>query len=174
MAGESDLGGQGAQARPQMLSDAIVRDYTPDLKSAFLSLNLEWIQKYFSVESEDLSILGDPQGSIIGCGGHILFALLDGEPVGTVALLKRGERVYELAKMAVSPKAQGMGIGRNLIAAAIERARSTGARTIYLETNDRLTAAVNLYRSVGFVRDQAPPHSKYARVNVTMTLNLEG
>jgi ribosomal protein S18 acetylase RimI-like enzyme len=70
--------------------------------------------------------------------------------VGTAALLKLGDETYEIAKMAVTPSSQGKQVGRRLTDALIERARRQGARKVVLHTDDRLRAAVGLYRKLGF------------------------
>lgn len=75
--------------------------------------------------------------------------------------------------MAVSEKFQGKKIGRKLIEALIDRAAAKGATSIYLETNDSLTPAVNLYRSVGFLPDPTRDHGVYQRVNLVMQLLLK-
>ncbi len=142
------------------------------LKDAFSALNLAWIERYFAVEPSDVEMLSDPARTIVADGGHVLFAELDGEIVGCVALIARGAHAFELAKMAVDPKAQGRHIGKKLMEAAIARATAAGATSIHLETNDSLTPAVNLYRRCGFVPDPARAGSKYKRVNLFMSLEL--
>jgi len=84
------------------------------------------------------------------------------------------EREFEVAKMAVSLRHQGSGIGRRLLRAVIEEASSLGARRLYLETNHALTPAIRLYESLGF-RHIDPARitpSPYARTDVYMELNL--
>jgi N-acetylglutamate synthase-like GNAT family acetyltransferase len=67
-------------------------------------------------------------------------ALYEEEPVGCLCLIKMDdlEYDYELAKMAVSPKAQGKNIGFLLGQTIIEKARSLGAKKLYLESNTAL------------------------------------
>ncbi len=66
-------------------------------------------------------MLSNPQKYVIDNGGAILFALLDGEVIGTAALLYEGAGVYELSKMAVETGFRGIGAGRKLLDAAIAR-----------------------------------------------------
>jgi len=84
-------------------------DYLPEYQGVFRSLNVEWISKYFTMEESDNKALDDPQGYILDKGGLILVARYEDEPLGVCALIKMndGEYDFELAKMAVSPKAQG-------------------------------------------------------------------
>lgn len=147
--------------------------WRPEHAAAFRALNLEWIETFFTVEPADRAILDDPETSIVARGGDVLFALADGEAVGTCALLPAGEAV-ELAKMAVTPRWQGLGIGRRLGQAAIEWARAHGFRTVFLLTNPKLDSAVALYRSLGFVEVERPPaqHGHYERASLAMQLSL--
>ncbi|WP_347159518.1 GNAT family N-acetyltransferase [Pontibacter chitinilyticus] len=146
-------------------------DFNLFYAKAFYDLNHEWISKYFVMEEADNKSLSDPQGYIINKGGYILMALFNGEPVGTCALIKDGEGVFELSKMAVAPKMQGMKIGRMLGEAAVDRARRAGAHTLYLVSNRRLQTALNLYERLGFVEVPLPP-SIYERADIKMELDL--
>ncbi|WP_244950810.1 GNAT family N-acetyltransferase [Pedobacter suwonensis] len=82
-----------------------------------------------------------------------------------------GEYDFELAKMAVSPKAQGKNVGFLLAKAIIEKAKSLGAAKIYLESNTILKPAINLYHKLGFQKVPGKP-TPYARCNIQMELNL--
>ncbi|WP_188114044.1 GNAT family N-acetyltransferase [Streptomyces apricus] len=142
---------------------------------AFRALNEEWISRLFTLEEEDRAILGDPFGRIVGPGGDVLLAREQdsGTAVGCVALLAYPDGVFELAKMAVAPAAQGRGIGRRLVAAAIERARARGGTRLFLGTNSKLAPAIHLYEEAGFVRitrNRLPVADYYARADTLMEL----
>ncbi len=149
-------------------------DYEPKYKQVFKDLNVEWISTYFVMEAADYKALDNPESYILSQGGHILVALLDNEPVGVCALIKMQddpEMDYELAKMAVSPKAQGKKIGWLLGQAVIEKAKSLGARALFLESNTILTPAISLYYKLGFDRITSRP-SPYERANIQMKLEI--
>ena len=95
----------------------------------------------------------------------------DGQLVGTCALIPEGHGVFELAKMAVAPSAQGLGIGWALGQAALAKARQLGARRVELLSNSRLLPALALYRKLGF-QDLPVPSSPYQRTDVKMGLDL--
>ena len=57
-----------------------------------------------------------------------------------------------LRMLAVAPEAQGRGVGRALLEACIERARSEGRSRLVLHSTPQMTAAHRLYRSLGFRR----------------------
>jgi putative acetyltransferase len=147
-------------------------DFHPDHAAAFKALNVAWITHYFALEPKDLEVLDDPWGRVIAPGGHILMAVEDGEAIGCVALLTMKGGGLEVAKMAVTEAHKGRGIGRELMAACIARARQLGVARLYLETNSGLAPALGLYRSFGFkVVENAEP-SPYARADVAMELLL--
>ncbi|TSJ38793.1 MarR family transcriptional regulator [Mucilaginibacter corticis] len=146
-------------------------DYSPEYQSAFRELNVEWISQYFSMEESDYKALDHPNEYIIDKGGYIFIALYEGDALGTCALIKMDDHKYELAKMAVSPKAQGKNIGTLLGQAAIAKCKALGADTIYLESNTILKPAINLYRKLGFEKITGTP-SPYARCNIQMELKI--
>jgi len=142
--------------------------FAPEYASAFRDLNLAWLERYFEVEPVDREILGNPQDTIISAGGDILFALLGEDVVGTVALKHHGEGVFELTKMAVSPTHQGLGIGRRLLDATLQRYADSGGRHLYLESHSSLEPALLLYESAGFEHAERPAPSEYRRADVYM------
>lgn len=146
--------------------------FAPGHAAAFRDLNRAWIARYFTLEPHDHEMLDAPEAYILAQGGHILMAELNGEPVGTVALLKEAADRYELAKMAVADSVQGLGIGRALGEAAVAQARALGATRLVLESNRRLLPALALYRSLGFEEVPVPPDTPYARADIRMELAL--
>jgi DNA-binding MarR family transcriptional regulator/GNAT superfamily N-acetyltransferase len=152
-------------------SQVQIVDYTPSMQPAFRLLNEEWITKYFRMEEGDYKALDHPQEYILDKGGHIFMALYKGEPVGACAIIPMADGGFELAKMAVSPRAQGLGIGFLIGQACIDKARSLGARRVYLESNTTLKPAINLYHKLGFRKVAGPP-SPYERCNIQMELVL--
>jgi putative acetyltransferase len=149
-----------------------VREFQPGDEAAFRQLNEEWITRYFRMEEKDEESIYAPQASILDGGGHIFFAVAGGRCVGCCALVRTGAGEFEVAKMAVTPVWQGSGIGRKLLSAVVDAARSFGARRLYLETNHVLTPAIRLYQSIGF-RHVPPSHpTHYARADVFMEMML--
>lgn len=90
--------------------------------------------------------------------GMLLVATLHEEPVGCGAL-KFG-RLTQLKRMWVADSVRGLGIGRRLLAELEARARTHGAETVRLETNNALTEAIGMYRSAGYV-EVAPFNEEY-------------
>ena len=141
---------------------------------AFREINEEWISRLFTLTDEDRAILADPVGRVMTPGGDVLIARdADDAAVGCIALLSYGDGVFELAKMAVAPHAQGAGIGRRLIAAALRRAAELHGRRVFLGTNSRLEAALHLYEETGFrriTRTELPVADYYARADILMEI----
>lgn len=155
------------------LQTVVITGWDKKYSDDFVRLNREWIEKYFSLEASDLKILGNPEEEIIRKGGEVFFALQDGEVVGCCALVYHaGTRCYELAKMAVSPKAQGRGIGFSLGTALLAYARRMGVTRIFLEANTKLEASVRLYHKLGFKAVEAD-NPAYSRCNLYMEKILE-
>jgi putative acetyltransferase len=147
-------------------------DFRPELAGAFKALNEAWITTLFALEPKDEVVLGDPEGQVIAHGGRILFAMDGDDAVGCCALMALPDGGFEVAKMAVAEAHKGRGLGRALMAAAVERARAAGAPRLYLETNSGLAPALALYRSFGFLEIQSETPSPYARADVIMELAL--
>ncbi len=147
---------------------------SPADAEAFRRLNERWITTFFTLEDEDRRLLGDPVGLVVDPGGAVLVARLGETVVGCVGLMPTVPGDFELVKMAVDPDHQGLGTGRRLITAALDRARALGAQRVLLETNSALTRAVHLYETSGFRHLAAHEHapSPYVRADVAMVLEL--
>lgn len=139
--------------------------------AAFRDLNLEWITRFFEVEPSDQRVLNDPMSYIIDKGGSIMMAMLGEEIIGTCALVKVNDKLYELAKMAVTPRAQGRNAGYLLGKAVIEKAKAIGAEKVFLLTNSGLHPALSLYRKLGFA-DVPLGNAEYKRSDVRMEMVL--
>ena len=151
----------------------VLRTFQHGDEKPFKELSEAWISRDFALEPSDREVLNDPHGKILATGGEICLADQDGVVVGCCALIAIGPGEFELAKMTVSQSARGHGIGRRLLAFAIDHARTLGARRLYLESNTRAAEAIHLYEEVGFRHMPAPEHpSKYARADVFMEMFL--
>lgn len=141
--------------------------YHEDLKR----LSYEWLEKYVSVEPEDERILNNPREVVLDKGGFIFFAKYGEEIVGTVSLIKVDESTFELAKLAVTEKYQGLRIGKLLMGKCLVIAKEKGAIKIILYTNHVLASAIELYKKFDF---QEIPliNNKYIESDLKMELSL--
>jgi ribosomal protein S18 acetylase RimI-like enzyme len=82
--------------------------------------------------------------------------LLAGEPPCGIAQLRFRLSVWTgtddvwLEDVFVEPEQRRAGVGRELMAASLERARERGCARVQLDVNERNEAALALYRSLGF------------------------
>jgi ribosomal protein S18 acetylase RimI-like enzyme len=148
--------------------------FNKDYKPAFEFLNRAWIEEYFIIEEEDLKTLQNPESYILEDGGEVFFAILDGEVVGTAAMIQTDKGIYELAKMAVARQFQGLGIGKKLLSRCIDFSKEREATEIFLITNDSLKPALSLYLSFGFVLNDQNDDNRYERGNTKMNLLIGG
>jgi GNAT superfamily N-acetyltransferase len=92
--------------------------------------------------------LGDPRGVYAA----LWVAVMNGEVVGSVALRDLGNDELELKRMYLRPGQRGRGLGKRLLATALDWARAEGARVVKLDTGERMEAARRLYEANGFRR----------------------
>ena len=144
-----------------------IRPFRPGDGEAFRELNLAWIRQHWTPEAGDWESLGKPEEKILTPGGAIFMAEVEGEVKGCCALIHHGGGRFELAKMAVDPSAQGLGLGAALGEAVIAEARARGGRVLFLESNTVLKPAMGLYGKLGF-QEVPIAHAAYDRCNIMM------
>lgn len=149
-------------------------DYEPRFRDVFRRLNEAWIREYFAIEDEDRAILGDPETHILKKGGFIFTALLDGVPVGVIALKKLHDSPYdfEMAKLAVDSAARGNGAGLALCRAALSKVRALGGGSVFIDSNTRLVPALKIYKKLGFTPLAVPAETHYARVDIQLVAHI--
>lgn len=82
------------------------------------------------------------------------FIALDGDLViggsGIAPLKGALKDICELQKMYIMPGYRGIGLGKTLLEKCITAAKNLKYKTIYLDTREDMTQAINLYKSFGF------------------------
>jgi len=152
-------------------NEIIIIPFKEELTTHFRDLNIAWLEKYFFVEDHDKEVLGNAKKYIIDKDGYIFFALYNNKVVGTVALMNENEG-YELTKMAVLPKYQGLKIGQLLMQHCIDFAILNQWDKLLLYSNTVLENAIYIYKKYGFKEVELEPDSPYLRSNIKMVLNL--
>jgi len=92
---------------------------------------------------------------------RFLIADVDGEPVGSVFVVKETEDTARLRLLLVEPKARGLGIGKRLVAECLAFARGAGYAKMTLWTHSILTAARAIYQDAGFTKIAEEPHADW-------------
>ncbi|GIN93396.1 hypothetical protein J6TS1_51510 [Siminovitchia terrae] len=93
----------------------------------------------------------------------LLVAKRDKEVLGSLQLFPSAEKAYTkwdvqidapiIRFLGVHPLARGLGVGRELLKAAISYLETQRAASVFLHTTDTMEQAIKLYESFGFIRD---------------------
>lgn len=82
--------------------------------------------------------------------GKLLLAIEGYNAIGCIALKRVSNEICELRRLYVRPSGRGKGIGRGMVAKAVESAKELGYNKIQLETMPIMKEAISIYRSNGF------------------------
>jgi GNAT superfamily N-acetyltransferase len=88
-------------------------------------------------------------------------AEMNGEPVGSVFVVRKSDAVAKLRLLIIDPKARGLGLGRRLVDECLIFAKSAGYTSMTLWTQSNLTAARGIYQRGGFRLVAAEPHHSF-------------
>lgn len=104
---------------------------------------------------------------------HCWIAEMDGEPAGSVFLVKETDDVARLRLLLVEPRARGLGLGHDLTGQCIAFARKAGYRKITLWTHGVLTAARAIYRKEGFRLVKQWTHDDFGKPEPSESWDLD-
>jgi putative acetyltransferase len=85
-------------------------------------------------------------------GGWFAVLTDDGQVVGTVAALPRGEGICEVRRLYLRPEYRGRGHGRALMDYVLARAREHELKTVIAWSDARLVRSHRMYEGLGFER----------------------
>lgn len=100
-------------------------------------------------------------------------AEVDGQRVGSVFVMRKGEDVAQLRLLLLTPAARGLGLGAQLVDAALAFARgNAGYRSMVLWTQSNLAAARGIYAARGFRCVQSEASESFGQSLVSETWEL--
>jgi GNAT superfamily N-acetyltransferase len=115
----------------------------------------------YSEPTPPVEVLAERAGELLASGD--IRVLLAGEPPFGLAMVRLRPSIWSgapdayLEELYVAPARRGKGSGRALLEAAIELARSEGAKHFDVVTAEGDTAALGLYESFGMVNRERGP-----------------
>lgn len=146
--------------------------YSPDIRDAFVSLNLAWIEELFRVEEDDVRVLYGVD-SVVAEGGMVFSAVDGGEVLSTGMIRPLGGGEWELCKLATRPDHRRRGCATQVVRACLDYAAGHGGRKAVIISRTRLPQALSLYRALGF-REVPLDRGRwgYERVDIQLELPL--
>jgi len=149
-----------------------ITPFEPADADAFAALNLAWLVPLELFEPADEKQLYGFDETVFARGGAIFMAKAGAAAVGCCAAIPHDADTIEVAKLAVEQSAQGHGVGRRLVHAALAVRVARGCRRAVLTSSHKLVAALKLYESVGFRYREMPSVRPYETADVYMELDL--
>ncbi len=102
--------------------------------------------------------------------GHVHVIEHNGTAQGVLVLIPEPTAML-LDNVAVSPDAQGLGLGRKMLEFAERTAMQSGYRTIKLYTNEAMTENIALYARIGYVETHRAVEKGLRRVYMAKPLS---
>lgn len=91
-----------------------------------------------------------PEASLAG-SSLTLLGHVESEAAGCIAYRRVKPAICEMKRLYVRPRYRGTGLGRALVLSLIAQARGAGFERMRLETVSFMSAAVRMYKEMGFV-----------------------
>ena len=123
--------------------------FQPSHADGFRSLVTDTLREFgFEPDPALDADLADPAAAYTA----LWVAVRDDTVVGSAALRDLGEGAVLLKRMYLRPDQRGRGLGKQLLALALDWARANEMRVVRLDTSERMVAARHLYEANGFKR----------------------
>jgi len=114
----------------------------------------EWVAVDLSFQGFAEELAGLP-GDYVAPRGTLLLGLVDGRAAGCIAVRPWMGTTCEMKRLFVRSDFRGTGLGKRLASEAVHAAVRLGYGRMVLDTLESMTAARNLYTSLGFEETEA-------------------
>ncbi|KAL2809303.1 acyl-CoA N-acyltransferase [Aspergillus granulosus] len=125
---------------------------------ALFTAYVEWLNIDLSYQNFQAELDSLP-GKYAAPDGELLLAYgADNTPLGCAAIRplrdqdSQNQGYCEIKRLYVSPEARGLGLGKALVVAIVQRAKELGYREMRLDTLPFMQGAIRLYTRMGFVK----------------------
>ncbi len=128
-----------------------IRSFEPRDQDAARHLILAGLGEHFGwIDETRNPDLDDITANYIARGATFLIAEIDGQLVGTGALIAESADTGRIVRMSVSRLHRRKGIGRALVGQLLDVAKGKGFIQVRVSTDDGWEDAIGLYRHCGF------------------------
>jgi ribosomal protein S18 acetylase RimI-like enzyme len=159
----------GARPQPPAALSLDVRLAAPDDRQAVEGVVRAAYAPYVARIGREPGPMLDDYGALIRKGRvHVIEH--DGRVQGILVLISEEDSML-LDNIAVSPDAQGRGLGRRLLAFAERSAVASGYSSIKLYTNEAMTKNIGLYSRIGYVETHRAEEKGFRRVYMAKRLS---
>jgi ribosomal protein S18 acetylase RimI-like enzyme len=132
-------------------STIVLRPYTAADATPMRALVLQGLGDHFGAIDETMNPdLDDITRVFHETGAAIVIAERAGEIVGCGILIDEPPDAGRLVRMSVRSDQRGRGLGKQLVRALLDEARTRGKARVVCETTDDWHDAIGLYRACGF------------------------
>jgi ribosomal protein S18 acetylase RimI-like enzyme len=114
-----------------------------------VTLDVPYIKQYDPVDSDMLALYNAALQAGLSCGAYVASELVGMAIVG----LQQWNNTAWVWEFHIAEHQRGKGIGRALMNAVIDNARTANCRVIVCETQNTNVPAIHFYRSMGFTLD---------------------
>lgn len=131
------------------MNDLTIQPFSPVDQPAAKALILQGMEEHWG--ELDLSLNPDLNDIATNyADGVFLCAWLDGELVGTGAIMPEGESVMRVVRMSVQRERRRMGIASRILNSLLDEARRRGCHTVVIETTETWDDAIGFYLRHGY------------------------
>jgi N-acetylglutamate synthase-like GNAT family acetyltransferase len=99
-------------------------------------------------------------------------AEIEGQIVGSIAIVGQPDQTAQLRWFLVHPDARGKGVGRTLLHRSLAFCRDRQFKSVFLWTVSELTAAARLYREAGFHVTESKTHEVWGATRTEQRYDL--